>query len=108
MNQLFLRNINLIVLSTCHSGGFQELFTQICKPKNIVYVNKKDPIADIVCVSFVEYFYSELIEGNQINESFEKTIKKLKTNSKILSIVPNPLTIDDFKPSDISLSYVRR
>ena len=85
-----INNINLIVLSTCHSGGFQELFTQICKPKNIVYVNKKDPIADIVCVSFVEYFYSELIEGNQINESFEKTIKKLKTNSKILSIVPNP------------------
>ena len=89
-NSSKINKIDAIILTSCHSEGFQELLVEICNPKYIIYINKADPIADIVCVLFAEYFYSELTEGKSISESFDKTIKKLKLNSRILSTIADP------------------
>ena len=68
-----IKNIDLVVLSTCHSGGFFDLFSK-SKPKYAVYADKTKPISDLVCVQFTKYFYSELIEGNSL---IKKQKKKL-------------------------------
>ena len=89
-----INNMDLIVLATCHSGHFKELFTKFCKPKNIIYVDPNEGINDKLCVSFCEYFYSELTEGKTIKDSFENTISKLKSNSRLLSILQGQLKIE--------------
>ena len=89
-NSSKIQNIDLIILTSCHSENFKELIVEICKPKYIIYINKEDEINDLVCVFFTEYFYSELTEGNSISESFYKTIEKLKLNSIIKFRVPEP------------------
>ena len=87
-NSSKIQNIDLIILTSCHSENFKELIVEVCKPKYIIYINKEDEINDLVCVFFTEYFYSELTEGNSISESFYKTIEKLKLNSIIKFRVP--------------------
>ena len=89
-NSSKIQNIDLIILTSCHSENFKELIVEVCKPKYIIYINKEDEIRDIVCVFFTEYFYSELTEGNSISESFYKAKEKLKLNSIIKFKVPEP------------------
>ena len=89
-NSSKIQNIDLIILTSCHSENFKELIVEVCKPKYIIYINKEDEINDLVCVFFTEYFYSELTEGNSISESFYKTKEKLKLNSIIKFRVPEP------------------
>ena len=90
-NKKEIKNIDLIILTSCYSGCFQELFEQAeCCPKYIIYVDRNEEINDLVCVYFTEFFYSELIEGNSIDVSFDIAIEKLKKNSEILSGVKEP------------------
>ena len=83
-NSSAIKNIDLIILLTCHSEGFQELFVK-GSPKYIIYVDKKCEIGEPLCLKFSKYFYSELLDGNSINESFINAKKKLYLNSDILS-----------------------
>ena len=89
-----IKNIDLVVLSTCHSGGFFDLFSK-SKPKYAVYVDKTKPISDLVCVQFTKYFYSELIEGNPIKDSYDKALQKLKNDKDILSKFPDKKTEEE-------------
>ena len=102
-----IKNIDLIVLSNCHSGGFMELFKNISSPKYIIYVNKKDTINDYVCILFCEHFYSELSEGKSIYESFFNAKNKLKSDSRLTSFKDKDSEIDKlqiFPKSDNFLS----
>ena len=78
-----IKNIDLIILANCHSGGFQELFEPNCSPKYTIYVDKKNDIDDYVCTLFCEHFYSELAEGESIYMSFKNAINKLKSDSRL-------------------------
>ena len=83
-NSSTIKNIDLIILLTCQSEGFKILFEKVF-PKYIIYVGKDCEIGDPLCLKFTEYFYSELLDGNSINESFENAKNKLYLNSNILS-----------------------
>lgn len=79
-----IKNIELIILSTCYSGGLEELFSEY-NPKSIIYVDKYTEIGDYTSVKFTKYFYEELINDRPIPECYETAIKKLKLDSDILS-----------------------
>ena len=79
-----IQNIDLIILSTCHSGGLEELFSKY-NPKNIIYVDKKTKIDDFTCVKFTEFFYVELMEERPIPECYKAAIEKLKNHLGFLN-----------------------
>ena len=83
-----IKNIDLIILSTCFSGGLAKLFLKY-GAKNVIYIHEKWKVADLTSVKFTEYFYSKLIDGYSIKESFDKTIRELKSDKGILFANPN-------------------
>ena len=78
-----IKNIHGIILSTCHSGGFAELFFEH-KPQNIIYVDKKTEIGDYTSVKFTKYFYEEFLEGTPIEQCYKIALEKLKCDTDIL------------------------
>ena len=78
-----IKDIDVVILSTCHSGGLHELFKEH-KPKNIIYVDKKTKIGDYTSVKFTDYFYQELLDGCPIEDCYNISIKKLKCDTDIL------------------------
>ena len=78
-----IKDIDVVILSTCHSGGLKEML-EIYKPKNIIYVDKKTEIGDYTSVKFTEYFYQELLDGRPIHECYKTSIEKLKCDTDIL------------------------
>ena len=79
-----IKNMEAIILSTCHSGGLKEIFEEY-NPKKIIYIDKYTEIGDFTSVKFTKYFYEELFEGHSIQECYETSIKKLKCDINILS-----------------------
>ena len=79
-----IKNMEAIILSTCHSGGLKEIFEEY-NPKKIIYIDKYTEIGDFTSVKFTKYFYEELFEGHPIQECYETSIKKLKCDINILS-----------------------
>ena len=79
-----IKPIEGVILSTCYSGGFAELFFKH-KPKNVIYIDKKTEIGDFTSVKFAKYFYEELFEGVPVEECYKITIKKLRSDLDILS-----------------------
>ena len=80
-----INKIDLIILTSCFSGGFADLIIKICKPKYIIYVDKYSPINDYVCVNFINYFYLELVNGSSIKEGYDKAINRLLSEKDRLS-----------------------
>ena len=80
-----IKKIDLIILTICYSGCFFDLILKYCKPNNVIYIDKNSEINDIVCVRFTEYFYSELINGNSIRQSYDKAISRLISEKDRLS-----------------------
>ena len=78
-----IKNIHGVILSTCHSGGFAELFFEH-KPQNIIYVDKKTEIGDYTSVKFTKYFYEEFLEGTPIEQCYKLALEKLKCDTDIL------------------------
>ena len=95
-----INKFDLIVLLSCYSERFKNIIVNNNKtlyPKYIIYVKilKNDDtsknklngtINDTICIQFTKYFYSELINGNSIEESFKKAKENLKVNGDILKI----------------------
>ena len=90
-----LSDIDLVILSTCHSGGLAKLFLKY-GAKNVIYIHEKWEIADLTSIKFTEYFYSKLIDGYSIKESFDKAIKELKSDKEILFYNPNKCCCNHF------------
>ena len=78
-----IKNIDLIILSTCYSGGLEELFSEY-NPKYIIYVDKYTKIGDYTSIKFTKYFYEELVKDRPIPECYETSKRKLKVDSDIL------------------------
>ena len=79
-----INDIEVVVLSTCFSGGLEELISEH-KPKNIIYVDKKTEIGDYTSVKFTKYFYEELCEGHSAEKSYKIALEKLRLDADILS-----------------------
>ena len=78
-----IKDIDVVILSTCHSGGLQEILKEF-KPKNIIFVDKKTEIGDYTSVKFTEYFYQELLDGRPIEDCYNTAKEKLKCDTDIL------------------------
>ena len=101
-----IKNIDLIVLSNCYSGGLKTIFENISSPKYIIYVNEKYDINDQTCVLFCEHFYSELSEGKSINQSFKNAKIKLKSDSRLFSNQNKEFEIKKLKIFSISNDFL--
>ena len=77
-----LSHIDLVIVSTCFSEDFAEEFIKF-GVKNVIYIKKLTEVIDDISVAFVEYFYKFLIKGETIEQSYNNTMKELKSNAKI-------------------------
>lgn len=87
-NESKLKNIDLVFVSTCHSESLGKTFLKY-GVKNVIYIQGKTPISNIAALKFTEYFYKELIKGNNIKESFYKAQEKIKIDRTLLFYNPN-------------------
>ena len=72
-----IKKIDLIILTICYSGCFFNLIKNNCEPNYVIYIDKDSKINDLVCVRFTAYFYSELINGSSIRQSYDKAKSRL-------------------------------
>ena len=71
-----LKNIDLVVLSSCHSEVAGKLFLKY-GVKNVVYINKKFEVSNTASLDFAISFYQKLIDCQTIKNAFNNTIKEL-------------------------------
>ena len=83
-----IQKIDLIIISTCYSQELGELFLQN-KAKNVIYIHGYTEISNLASVKFTEYFYKELIKGNNIKTAFNKSIDGIKLDRMMLYSKPN-------------------
>ena len=67
-----LKKIDLVFASTCYSEKLGKLFLDN-GINNVIYIQGMTPVSDKAAVKFSEYFYSELIKGNNIYDAFYKS-----------------------------------
>ena len=77
-----LKNIDLVVLSSCHSQVAGDLFFKY-GVKNVVYINEDCKVSNTASLSFANTFYQKLIDCNSAISSFNSTIKELYDREKI-------------------------
>ena len=82
LNKNKIKQLDLVIVSTCHSEDFGKLFLEY-GAKNVIYIYKKTPIYDKTSMKFSENFYENLIEGKSIKESYDKAIEMLKLDKNI-------------------------
>ena len=82
INKSKIEQLDLVIVSTCHSEDFGKLFLD-CGAKNVIYIYKQTPIFDHTSMQFSRYFYYNLIEGKSIEESFNNAIESLKLDKEI-------------------------
>ena len=83
-----IKNIDLIIVSTCYSQSLGQLFYKY-KAKNVIYIHGLTPISNLASVIFNEYFYEELVKGKSIEEAFNKSKERTKINRIMLIKKPN-------------------
>ena len=83
-----IQKIDLIIISTCYSQQLGELFIQN-NAKNVIYIHGYTEISNLASVKFTEYFYDELIKGNNIKTAFNKSKDRLKLDRMMLYSKPN-------------------
>ena len=76
-----LSNIDLVVLSSCHSEVAGELFYKY-GAKNVIYIDKNFPISNTASLNFAISFYQKLIDCYSIKFAFHSTIKELTEQDK--------------------------
>ena len=81
-NKINLSQIDLVVVSTCYSEDFANLFIKY-GVKNVIYIKKRTEVIDEISLKFVKYFYKELFEGKSIKESFDISQKKLQNDEDV-------------------------
>ena len=72
-----LKNIDLVFISSCYSETLGKMFSEY-GTKNVIYIQEFTPISQKAAINFTEYFYSELIKGSNIKDSFSKSQKLVK------------------------------
>ena len=82
LNKNKIKELDLVIVSTCHSQDFGKLFLEY-GAKNVIYIYKKTPIFDNTSIKFTEYFYENLLEGYSIKDSYNKAIEILKLDKNI-------------------------
>ena len=82
VNKNVIEKLDLVIVSTCFSGDFGELFLKY-GAKNVIYICRKTAIYDNTSIKFSEYFYKNLIEDNSIMDSFNKAKELLKYDKEI-------------------------
>ena len=80
--QTQLKQIDLVVLSSCHSEVAGKLFLKY-GVGNVIYINKNFPITNTASLNFAISFYQKLIDGFSIEYSFNETIKYLNKQDKL-------------------------
>ena len=71
-----LKNIDLVVLSSCHSEVAGKLFLKY-GVKNVIYINKKFEISNTASLDFDISFYQKLIDCQTLKSAFSNTIQEL-------------------------------
>ena len=99
LNRANISQLDLVIVSTCYSEDFANLFLEY-GAKNIIYINGKTEIIDRISVIFVKYFYQNLIEGQTIKNSYENAIKSMKLDKEVTSLNKNSCCCNHYhKPS---------
>jgi hypothetical protein len=88
LNRANISQLDLVIVSTCYSEDFANLFLEY-GAKNIIYINGKTEIIDRISVIFVKYFYQNIIEGQTIKNSYENAIKSMKLDKEVTSLNKN-------------------
>ena len=86
-----IKNLDLVILSTCHSEEFGKLFLEK-GAKNVIYVDKDVEINDDVCIKFDKYFYQKLLDGNPIDKSFKHAKEDLKNDIELRYIIEGKIS----------------
>jgi hypothetical protein len=77
-----LKNIDLVFVSTCYSENFGKLFLEN-QVKNVIYIQGKTPISDMVAVKFSAIFYDKLVKGCTIKDAFNKTKELIQSDKDL-------------------------
>ena len=83
-----LRQIELVIVSTCYSEYLSNLFLEY-GAKNVIYIDKEVEIMNRISVFFVKFFYFFLLEGNSIKESYDKAINIMKIDKEVIHLNSN-------------------
>ena len=83
--KLNIKNIELVILTTCYSQGFGKLFLER-GVKNVICIDKKTEVLDRISILFVKYFYQNILEGKNIKESYIKAIETMKLNKEVIKL----------------------
>ena len=81
--QLNISKIDLVILTTCYSEDFGKLFLKY-GAKNVIYIKRETEIGDRISVLFVKYFYQNILEGRNIEESYIKALESMELNKEII------------------------
>ena len=85
-NKINLGEIDLVIVSTCYSEDFADLFIKF-GVKNVIYIKKFTEVVDRISVIFTNLFYKNLIEERKtIEDSYKDSIKALNNNPKARNI----------------------
>ena len=97
-----LNHIDLVIVSTCYSETFGKKFLEY-GAKNVIYINGLTEVIDRISVLFVKYFYQKLLEGKTIEESYENTIKEMKSDEEIILLNKNSCCCNHYHKPDCLL-----
>ena len=76
-----LQNIDLVVLSSCHSEVAGNLFYKY-GVKNVIYIDENFPVSNTASLNFAIAFYQKLIDCYSIKYAFDRTIEELTDKDK--------------------------
>jgi len=85
MNKSNISQIDLVIISTCHSQDFAELFLEY-GAKNVIFIQRKTKVIESIILKFTKYFYQKYLEGVSVKDSYEYSIETMKLNKEILNI----------------------
>ena len=74
-----LKNIDLVFASTCYSETLGKLFLE-SGINNVIYIQGMNKVSDKAAIKFSELFYKELIKGNTIKDSFDKSKRLIQSD----------------------------
>ena len=97
-----LRQLDLIILSTCYSENFAKKFIEY-GAKNVIYINGLTKVYDQINILFVKYFYENLIEGETIEKSFTKAKETMKSNPNVIYFNKNSCCCKHYHKSECLL-----
>ena len=108
INKINISRMDLVIVSTCFSQDFAEIFLEL-GAKNIIYIEKKTKVIDRISVLFLKYFYQYLTEGQNIEDSYYNAIKDMKLDKEILTINKNSCCCTHYHKTNCELnSSVKR